>query len=82
MKVKVLALPFLEIAQPLIGELHVHGIHDGDLLVQNDIGIVSHAERDNILTFEEINLMIIDTDILDRICDLHNWKFSISYNSI
>ena len=62
---------FLQITEPLIGKFHVHSVHDSDLLVHDDIGIVCHAERDNILTFKQVDLMIIDADILDRICNLH-----------
>ena len=71
------AQDFLQIAQPLVGESGVDRVHDGDLLVHDDIGVVSHAQGDNILTLEQVDIMIVDADILDRICDLHNKHFSI-----
>ena len=73
------AQDFLYVAQPFIGKSGVHSIHDDDLLVQDHVGIVGHAEGNHILTLEQVDIMIVDADIFDRICDLHN-SISISLN--
>ena len=61
----------LEVSQPLFSEVLVNSVHDRDLLVHDDIGIVRHSERNHILSLEQVYLMIINANILDVICNLH-----------
>ena len=60
-----------QIRHPLIAETNIYGIHDGDLLIHDDIGIVCHSERHNVLSLEQVYVMVIYTYILDIIRDLH-----------
>ena len=65
---------FLQVAKPFIPEMFFHRVHDGNLIIQNYIGIIGHAQGDNILAFEKIDLMIVDTDIADILCHMvHHW---------
>ena len=68
----------LNIVQPLVGEIAVHRVHNGDLLVQNDVGVVSHAARHHILALEQVYLMIVDTHIADILGNGHS-HFSFIY---
>ena len=57
----------------ILDEVPVSRIHHSHLLVQNDIGIVSHAFRHDIHSFKQVDLMIIDPDIPDIIRNVrHN----------
>ena len=60
-----------DVAQPLLAEVLVHGVHDGHLLVENDVGIIAHAVGDHILTLEQVHLMVVDADIADIIGNEH-----------
>ena len=62
----------LDIVQPLVGEILVHGVHDRDLLVQDHIGIVCHAIGDYILAFEQVNLMVVDAYIFNIVGNHHS----------
>ena len=59
------------IVQPFMGKMDIHCIHHRDLLIQDDVGIVSHAVRHHVLPLKQIYLMIIDPDIPDIIGYLH-----------
>ena len=76
------AQDFAELSEPLICKFYIHGIHDGDLLVHDDVGIVGHAVGDYILALKQIDDMIVDTDVLDRICDLHIWSSPFLWNTV
>ena len=60
-----------EIIQPGVGEALSHRVHDGDLFIQNDIGIVGHAQGHDVLPLEQVDLMVVDADIADVLADLH-----------
>ena len=59
-----------DIVQPLLCEMDVYRVHDGNLVVQNHIGIVRHAIRYHILSLEQIYLVVVDTDIQNAVCYL------------
>ena len=59
------------IVQPLMGEVCIHGVHDGHLLVQNGVGIVSHAVRHHILALKEVHFMVVDADIANIVGNKH-----------
>ena len=52
-----------DIVKPLMRESPVHGIHDSSLLIFDDIRIVCHTVRYVIMAFEQVDLVIIYTDI-------------------
>ena len=60
----------IEICQPFRYEMAVSGVHDSDPVVQDHIGIVSHAFRNSIHTFEEIDVVIVHADVSDIVCDV------------
>ena len=62
---------FLEIVQPLMREASVNRIHYGNLLVHDDIGIVCHSVWNNVLAFEQVNFVVVDSDVDDILCDFH-----------
>ena len=66
-----------KVVQPFMGEVSVHRVHDGDLFVKDHIGIVCHSVGNHILTLKEVNLMIIDTDITNVICNFHLFTPSV-----
>ena len=60
-----------QVGQPLLAEVGVHRVHDGDLLVQNDVGVVGHAQRHVVLPLKQRHLMVVDADIADIVADKH-----------
>ena len=67
----------LDVFHPLLGEVLVHRVHNGDLLVQDGIGIVGHAVGNGILPLKQVNLMVAHADILDVFRNDHR-AFSFS----
>ena len=61
----------VKIVQPGCGEVAVYGVHDRDLLVENDVGVVGHAERHVVLTLEQVDLMVVDADIANVFGNVH-----------
>ena len=62
---------FCHVVKPFVGEFPVDGIHHGGLLIENYVGIVGHSVRDDVLPLKEIDLMIVDADVADVVCNLH-----------
>ena len=60
-----------DLMQPFLSETRVYGVHNGDFLIQDDIGIVGHAVRNHVLTLEEIHIMVIDAHVSDIFGNFH-----------
>ena len=61
-----------QVVQPFIGKAGIHRVHHGDLLIQNDIGVIRHTVGNNVFTLEKINPVVIDTDIFHIIGNKHS----------
>ena len=61
-----------QVVHPLSAEVGVHRVHDGHLLIQNDVGVVGHAQGHVILPLKQRHLMIVDADIADIVADKHD----------
>ena len=59
------------IIQPRLGKELIYSVHNSDLIIQNSIGIVAHAIGNNILSFEQIDLMVIHAKITNVIGNKH-----------
>ena len=55
----------LQIIQPLVGKILIHGVHHGDLFVADEVGIVAHSLGNAVLSLKKIHLVIVDTDIFN-----------------
>ena len=71
-----------QIVQPFVSEVNVHSIHNSDLIVINDVGVVGHSVWHNILAFEKIYLVIVDSDIFDSFCNMYHVDESPSLEKI
>ena len=60
-----------KISKPLLAEVLVYGVHDSDLLVEDHIRVVSHSSGNNVLSLEQVYLVIIYANIFDIICYSH-----------
>ena len=56
-----------KILLPFLHASWINSIHNSYLFVQNHIGVVGNALRDNVLAFKQIDGSVIYTDILYRI---------------
>ena len=61
----------LEVIQPLMREMRVHRIQNGDFLIQNHIRIIRHAVRNGVLPLEQIDAVIVNAYITDTFAYLH-----------
>ena len=67
--------PGFQVLQPFPAEACVYGVKDGDLLVQDHVGVVGNAVGDGVLAFKQVGLAVIDADILNVVGDEHS-RFS------
>ena len=61
---------FLQIGLPGVGDIGIGRIHYGDFFTVDDVGIVRHSLREDILAFEEVQREVIDPDIAYSASDL------------
>lgn len=63
----------LEVSKPLVHEVRVHGVHNGNLLLaENNVGVVGHAVfADVVLALEQVDVVVVDADVLDVLGNLH-----------
>ena len=54
-----------EVGLPLPFLADVSRVHDGDPVVQDNIGVVGHSFGYDILAFEKVEVEVVDSDILD-----------------
>ena len=52
-----------DVVQPDFREMGVHRIDDGNLFIDNHIGIVGHTVGNTILALKQVNCMVVNTDI-------------------
>ena len=62
----------LDIVEPLMGEIGVHGVHHRDFLVQDYVRIIGHAVWHLVLAFEKIHLVVVYAYIFDGIGHFHS----------
>ena len=61
----------LEIVEPFVCEVRVNGVHDRDLVVLDEIRVVSHAVFNAVLPLEQIDLSVVYSDVGDVVGNLH-----------
>ena len=49
----------------------IDSVHDRDLIINDHIRIVRHTVRHDILTLEQVDIVVIDADVLDIIGNKH-----------
>ena len=57
----------LHIGQPLGGLAGVYGVHDGDLVVHDDIRVIGDAVGHDILALEQVDGLVVHAHVQDRI---------------
>ena len=70
----------LQIGKPLAHLVRIDRIRHGNLFVHNHIRIVRHALGHHILTFEQIQVAIIDTDVLDIFAKVLHGSFPVFFS--
>ena len=62
----------VEVAQPLPHKVAVDGVHDGNLLAHNDVGVVRHAVlADVVLPLEEVYVVVVHAYVGNVLGNLH-----------
>ena len=61
---------FGQVFQPRLSGAGIHGIQNGGLFVQNDIGIIAHAGGHRVLALEQVDGGIIHTNAQNSFTDL------------
>ena len=59
------------IVKPLVRKSGVNRIHNSDLFVNYRVGIVRHSVRNNVLSLKQIYLMIVNSNVLNALCNVH-----------
>ena len=70
----------LDVLQPLIGLSLIDGIHDRDLIIDDRIRVVGHAVRNDVLTLEQVDVVIVGTDIDDGVGNVSVHTFLLYYS--
>ena len=60
-----------EIVEPFVCEVRVNGVHDRDLVIRDEIRVVSHAVFNAVLPLEQIDLSVVYSDVGDVVGNLH-----------
>jgi len=66
-----LAQNLLDVIEPFVGKVGIYSIHDSCFFIQDHIGIIGHAIRNLVLSFEKVDLMVIYAYVFDCIGDFH-----------
>ena len=78
------------VGKPFIGFPRVHGIHHGDFIIKNDIGIVRYA-RNFVLPLKQVNVPVVHANVFYAVGNLHRiavllrfcvWRYSQTQKSI
>ena len=65
----------LEVAEPFVDKAGVDRIGDGDFIAQDNVAVVCHTVLGHVvLALEQVNVVIVDTDVADILGDLHQAK--------
>lgn len=64
----------LEIGEPFRCEMLINCIKNRDFLIEDHIRVIGHAVWNSVLPLKQIDLMIVDADILDVICNSHSFS--------
>ena len=65
----------LEVAEPLVDKASVDRIGDSDFIAQDNVAVVCHTVLGHVvLALEQVNVVIVDTDVADILGDLHQAK--------
>ena len=65
-----LAKGIAEILPPLLALALIHRIHNGHLIVEDKVGVVRDTVRHYILTFEQVNVGVVNTYVKNCIRDI------------
>ena len=63
-----------DLGDPLVGKMGVHAVHDGDLFIADQIGVVRHAVGHIVLALKQVNKVVVDADIQNIFGDFHSCK--------
>ena len=72
----------LQVSLPLLALAAVGGIQDGNLVIVDEIGVITHALGHYILALEQINVEVVDTDILDGITNHIHIRYIIVFAKV
>ena len=51
------------VVKPLVRKVRVHGVHNRDFIVENDIRVVGHSVRNLVLSLKKVNIVVIHAHI-------------------
>ena len=60
-----------QIAEPLLAETAVDGVQHRNLFIKDDVGVVRHTVGDVKLSFKQIDLVIVNTNVTDIVGNIH-----------
>ena len=61
-----------KIIKPFVTEPCVNRIHDSDFLINYNIRIICHSVFNNVLTLKKVDIMVINTNVFNVLCNIHS----------
>ena len=72
----------LHVGQPLGGLAGVYGVHDGDLVVHDDIGVIGDAVGHHVLALEQVDGLVVYADVQNGIGNIGIFHRNFLLNGI
>ena len=60
-----------DVKKPFFTEALFYGIHDGNPLVMNQVGIIGHAVWHGVKPFKKVDVMVVDANVEDVVGYAH-----------
>ena len=60
----------VDLAEPLCLKTRADGIHDRALFAFDNVGIIGHAARNDVLSLEEVYVVVVDAYVKDVFCNV------------
>ena len=70
-----------DLGDPLVGKMGIDAVHDGDLVVADQVRVVRHAVGHIVLALKQVNKVVVDADIQNIFGDFHTCKPPEKYQS-
>ena len=70
-----------DLGDPLVGKMGIDAVHDGDLVVADQVRVVGHAVGHVVLALKQVNKVVVDADIQNIFGDSHTCKPPEKYQS-
>ena len=61
-----------KIIEPFMTKTCVNRIHNGNFIINDNIRIICHSVFNNVLTLKKVDIMVINTNVFNVLCNIHS----------